>query len=101
MTDDRDKVSPDPIKIKERNKDKKDLGPAGWCTEDLYFDEVGRLFVSNAALAAEIQRTFDTWGKRFCIFRAKTAEEKKEDEKKGGGGIGENKVNTMCSCTGP
>jgi hypothetical protein len=49
-----------------KNKSKED---GGWCTDDLYFDEEGCLYVANKALADAIQSSMDAWKNRLKMYR--------------------------------
>jgi hypothetical protein len=81
----------DPKKTREKNKEKKD---GGWCTEDLYFDQEGCLFIANAELAHAIVDSLNAWGGRLCMSREAFAGETGPD----GGPIEGGKVNMLCPC---
>lgn len=45
----------------------KSQDPRGWCTEDLFFDEDGALFIRNKKLAEAIASSMAAWGNRLTI----------------------------------
>ena len=76
---------------KSKNKAADD---GGWCTEDLFFDSDGCLFIANSALALAIQASLNAWGGHFCMTRQAFPGEKNAE----GGPIEGNKANMMCPC---
>jgi hypothetical protein len=75
-------------------KKQEDSKNKGWCTQDLYFDQEGCLFIANAELAREIQDSLNAWGGRLCMSRRGFCEEKDAC----GGPVEGNKVNMLCPC---
>lgn len=53
----------------KNNLKNKSKAEGGWCTDDLYFDEEGCLYVANKALADAIKSSMDAWKNRLKIYR--------------------------------
>ena len=53
----------------KNNLKNKSKAEGGWCTDDLYFDEEGCLYVANPALADAIQNSMDAWKNRLKMYR--------------------------------
>jgi len=53
----------------KNNLKNKSKAEGGWCTDDLYFDEEGCLYVANKALADAIESSMDAWKNRLKIYR--------------------------------
>lgn len=80
-----------------KNVEKNQAG--GWCTDDLYFDQEGSLYIKNETLADMIEQTQNAWGGRITIVRRKKGDPPDpDDDKDDGGGVGDQKVNMMCPC---
>lgn len=61
---------------KRNNKNKaKDASGKGWCTDDLFFDEEGCIYVANKDLADAIQASLDAWGGHLTIYRDRRPDE--------------------------
>lgn len=61
-------------KLNQKNR-AKDASGNGWCTDDLYFDEEGCIYVANKDLAAAIQASLDAWHGHLTIYRDRLAGE--------------------------
>lgn len=53
----------------KNNLKNKSKAEGGWCTDDLFFDEEGCLYVPNKALADAIKSSMDAWKNRLKIYR--------------------------------
>lgn len=53
----------------KNNLKNKSKAEGGWCTDDLYFDEEGCLYVANKALADAIKSSMDAWKNRLKMYR--------------------------------
>ncbi|HYJ31717.1 MAG TPA: hypothetical protein VE326_00690 [Candidatus Binatia bacterium] len=58
-----------PKKDPKNNFKNKSKADGGWCTDDLYFDEEGCLYVANKALADAIQSSMAAWKNRLKMYR--------------------------------